>query len=93
MFDRNNFKMNKNDLSKLETFNKYNKNIDFICDDAENIIEEYKNSDRVFMFIYPPYLLNNIYDSTHRADYILNFIEDFNSCNCKKIAVLEIINY
>ena len=34
--------MNDNDLSKLETFNKYNKNIEFICDDAKNIIEEYK---------------------------------------------------
>ena len=40
------------------------------------------------MFIDPPYLLNNIYDSTHRADYILNFIKDFNNCNCKIIAVL-----
>ena len=40
--------MNDNDLSKLETFNKYNKDIDFICDDAKNIIEEYKNNDRVF---------------------------------------------
>ena len=40
------------------------------------------------MFIDPPYLLNNIYASTHRADYILNFIKDFNNCNCKIIAVL-----
>ena len=38
--------MNDNGLTKLETFNKYNKNIDFICDDAKNIIEEYKNKDR-----------------------------------------------
>ena len=45
--------MNKNDLSKLEIFNKYNKNIEFICDDAKNIIEEYKNNDSVFMFIDP----------------------------------------
>ena len=37
------------------------------------------------MFIDPPYLLNNIYDSTH---YILNFIKDFNNCNCKIVAVL-----
>ena len=88
MFDRKHFKMNDNDLSKLETFNKYNKNIEFICDDAKNIIEEYKNNDRAFMFIDPPYLLNNVYDSTHRSDYILNFIKDFNNCNCKIIAVL-----
>ena len=80
--------MDKNDLSKLETFNKYNNHIVFVCDDAKNIIEEYKNNDRVFMFIHPPYLLNNIYDSTHRADYILNFIKDFNNCNSKIIAVL-----
>ena len=88
MFDRNNFKLNKNDLSKLETFNKYNKNIDFICDDGKNIIEECKNNDRVFMFTDPPKLLNNIYDSKHRADYILNFIKDFNNWNCKILAVL-----
>ena len=88
LFDREHFKMNDSDLSKLETFNKYNKKIDFICDDAKNIIEEYKNNDRVFMFIDPPYLLNNIYDSTHRSDYILSFIKDFNNCNCKIIAVL-----
>ena len=70
------------------------KNIEFICDDAKNIIEEYKNNDRVFMFIDPPYLLNNIYDSTHRSDYILNFIKDFNNCYCKIIAVFqEIIHY
>ena len=43
--------MDKNDLSKLEKFNKYNKNIDFICDDAKNIIEKYINNERVFMFI------------------------------------------
>ena len=42
MFDRKHFKMNDNDLSKLETFNKYNKNIEFICDDAKNIIDKYK---------------------------------------------------
>ena len=35
LFDRKHFKMNDNDLSKLETFNKYNKNIEFICDDAK----------------------------------------------------------
>ena len=87
LFDRKHFKMNDNDLSKLETFNKYNKNIDFIYDDAKNIIEEYKNNDRVF-FIDPPYLLNNIYDSTRRADNILNFIKNFNNCKCKIIAVL-----
>ena len=40
------------------------------------------------MFIDPPYLLNNIYDSTHTADYILNFIKDFNNYICKIIAVL-----
>ena len=90
MFDRNIFKMNKNVLSKLETFNKYNKNIEFICDDAKNIIEKYKNNDRVFMFIDPPYLLNNIYNLTHRSDYILNFIKDLNIYNCKIIAVLGI---
>ena len=39
MFDRKHFKMNDNDLSKLETFNQYNKNIEFMCDDAKNIIE------------------------------------------------------
>jgi len=88
LFNRQKIKMNDNNLSKLETFNKYNKNIEFICDDAKNIIEEYKNNYRVFMFIDPPYLLNNIYDSTHRSDYILNFIKDFNNCNCKIIAVL-----
>ena len=87
-------KMNENDLLKLETFNKYNKNIEFICDDAKNIIEEYKNNDKVFMFIDPPYLLNNIYDSTHISEYILNFIKDLN--NCKIIAVLgnrELLKY
>ena len=73
---------------KLETFNKYNKNIEFICDDAKNIIEKYKNNDRIFMFIDPPYLINNIYNTKHIADYILNFIKDLNSCNCKIIAVL-----
>ena len=31
LFDRKHFKMNKNDLLKLETFTKYNKNIEFIC--------------------------------------------------------------
>ena len=76
--------MNDNDLSKLETFNKYNKNIEFICDDAKNIIEKYKNNDRVFMFIDPPYLLNNVYNTKHIADYTLNFIKDLNNCNCKK---------
>ena len=45
--------MNDNDLSKLETFNKY-KNIKFICDDAKNVIEKYKNNGRLFMFINPP---------------------------------------
>ena len=65
--------MNKNDLSKLEPFNKYNKNIDFICDDANNIIEEYKNNDRVFMFIDPPYLLNSSYDSTHMSEFYKRF--------------------
>ena len=40
------------------------------------------------MFIDPPYLLNNIYDSTHTSDCILNFIQDFNNYNCKIIAVL-----
>ena len=80
--------MNKNDLSKLETFNKYNKNIDFICDDAKNIIEKHKNNDRGFMFLDPPYFLNNVYDSKHIADYMLNFIIDLNNCNCKTIAVL-----
>ena len=89
--------MNNNDLSKLETFNKYNKNIEFICDDklwcfvicdAKNIIEKYKNNDRVFMFIDPPYLLNNVCDSKHIAYYILNFIKDLNNCDCKIISVL-----
>ena len=80
--------MNDNDLRKLETFNKYNKHIDFICDDAKNIIEEYKNNDRVFMFIDPPYLLNNIYETTHRSEYRLNFIKDLNIYKCKIIAVL-----
>ena len=40
------------------------------------------------MFIDPPYVLNNIYNSTYRPDYILNFIKDFINCNCKIIAVL-----
>ena len=40
------------------------------------------------MFIDPPYVLNNIYNSTYRPDYILNFIKDFNNYNCKIIAVL-----
>ena len=82
LFDKKHFKMNDSDLSKLETLNKYNKNSDFICDDAKNIIEEYKNNDRVFMFIDPPYLLNNTYDSTRISEYILNFIKDLNTYNC-----------
>ena len=73
--------MNDNDLSKLETFNKYNKNIEFICDDAKNIIEKYKNKNRVFMFLDPPYLLKNVYNTKHIADYILNSINDLNNCN------------
>ena len=88
--------MNDNDLSKLETFNKYNKDIDFICDDAKNIIEEYKNNDRVFIFIDPPYLLSNTYYSSYNPNYILNFIKDLNTYNCKIIAVLgnhELLNY
>ena len=60
------------------------KNIEFICDDAKNIIEKYKNNDRVFMFMDPPYLLNNIYDSIHKSDYTLNFLKDLNNCYCKK---------
>ena len=40
------------------------------------------------MFIDPPYLFNNIYDSTHKSDYILNFIKDLNNCNCKIMSVL-----
>ena len=40
------------------------------------------------MFIDPPYVLNNIYNSTYRPDYILNFIKDFNAYKCKIIAVL-----
>ena len=76
--------MNDDDLSKLKTFNKYNKNIVFICDDAKKIIEKYKNNERVFMFVDPPYLLNIIYDSTHGSDYILNFIKDLNVYKCKK---------
>ena len=71
--------MNKNDLSKLETFNKYNKNIEFICDDAKNIIEEYKNNDRVFMFINAPYLVNHIYDSKHIYIY---FLSGYNNIKC-----------
>ena len=89
-----------NDKKLIQAYNdiidKYNKNIEFICDDAKNIIEEYKNNDRVFMFIDPPYLLNNIYDSTHRTDYILNFIKDLNIYNCKIIAILgnhELLKY
>ena len=78
MFDRKHFKMNDDDLSKLKTFNKYNKNIVFICDDAKNIIEKYKNNERVFMIVDPPYLLNIICDSTHGSDYILNIIKDLN---------------
>ena len=96
LFDRNHFKMNNNDLSKLETFNEYNKNIEFICDDAKNIIEKYKNNDRVFMFIDPPYLFSNTYYSTYNPNYILNFIKDLNNCNCKIIAVLgnhELLKY
>ena len=73
--------MNDNDLSKLETFNKYNKNMDFICVDANNIIEEYKNNDRVFMFIDPPYLLSNTYYSSYNPNYILNFVKDLNAYN------------
>ena len=42
------------------------------------------------MFIDPPYLLNNVYNTKHIADYILNFIKDLNNCNCKIIAVLGI---
>ena len=48
------------------------------------------------MFIDPPYLLNNIYDSSHRVDYILNFIKDLNTYNCKIIAVFgnhELLKY
>ena len=48
------------------------------------------------MFIDPPSLLNNIYESTYRADYILNFMKDFSKCNCKIIAVLgnhELLKY
>ena len=52
------------------------------------IIEKYKNNDRVFMFIEPPYLLNNVYNTKPIADYILNFIKDLNNCNCKIISVL-----
>ena len=81
--------MNDNDLSKLETFNKYNKNVEFICDDAKYIIEKTKNNDRVFMFIDTPYLLSNAYDSqiSHRSNYMLNFIKDLYDYNCKISAV------
>ena len=45
------------------------------------------------MFLDPPYLLNNVYNTKHIADYILNFIKDLNNCNCKIIAVLGITHY
>ena len=40
--------------------------------------------------------MNNIYDSKHIADYILNFIKDLNNYNGKIIAVLgnhELLKY
>ena len=40
--------MNKNDLSKLETFIKFNENIDFICDDAKNIIEKHLSKESFY---------------------------------------------
>ena len=40
------------------------------------------------MFLDPPYLLNNVYNTKHIADYILHFIKDLNKCNCKIISVL-----
>ena len=55
----------------MEIFNKYDKNIDFICDGAKNIFEKSKSNEIVVMLIDPPSSRSsNCYDSTHRAGYI-----------------------
>jgi len=43
--------MNTVNFMKLESFNKNNKTIEFICDDAQSIIEKYKNNNRVLCLL------------------------------------------
>jgi len=40
------------------------------------------------MFVDPPYLLNNVYDTVHKAEYILKLIKCINTFESKILSVL-----
>jgi len=57
LYNRNKNKFNEKDLNKLIHFNKNYKSILFKHGDAQDIMEQYKYYNNVFMFLDPPFLL------------------------------------
>jgi hypothetical protein len=90
LYDPNKRKMNERDISKIREFNVKYKNIDFIYDNAMNIIDIYKNNSRCFMFLDPPFLLtSNFYskDKDNTIELFLKFLTTINTLDSKILAV------
>ena len=87
LYDKDKHKFNDRDFNRLIHFNKNYKNIEFICGDAKNIIEQYKNNSRAFMFLDPPFLLTCSFYKMPMLDYFFDMMKDVNNCKSKILAV------
>ena len=67
--------MTENSLNKIISFNKNNKNIEFLNIDAKIILDKYKDDPKCFLFLDPPYISNNLYMSKTNNDFLFDFLK------------------
>ena len=88
LYDRNKNKFNEKDLNKLIHFNKNYKYILFKHGDAQDIIENYKYYNNVFMFLDPPFLLtSNLYNKGAMSEFYFIFLKDVNNIKAPILGV------
>ena len=90
LYDKNKRKMNERDINKLIFFNKTYKNIEFVCDDAANIINKYINNEKAFLFLDPPFLLTSLSFYESQSKNLISFFESLKEINDKPSKILAI---
>ena len=87
MYDCKKHKFNDRDINRLIHFNKAYKNIEFICGDASIIIDKYKNNDKAFIFLDPPFLLTCSFYSNPSLDAYFELLKNIQNIKCKFLGV------
>jgi len=90
LFNKNKHCFNERDFNRLIHFNKTYKNIKFLFSDASEIIDQYKNNSRCFIFLDPPFLLTSSFYSctkSNNLDIFFKLLMDINKLDSKLLCV------